>query len=719
MLVTKETATISGDLTFEKKVEMGFDPAARNMQVRNAIRMYANPRLAALREYTSNARDAHQAAGYTGPVEVTLPSALHPYLTIVDKGVGLDATELEGFGQFGHTTKDGSNDYIGGFGLGSKSGLAVADQFTVISVKGGKKNVVVVGWDESGAPSLGFLAEQDTKEPNGTTIQIPSATGHNDWAGIIEGKTFIGWKPGSIVINDKAPAKSVHNPAQFRKIDGGWLTVEERESGRHYWPDTIHALVHGVYYALPYHKFGADGRTLARILDGSVLEIENGSVDILPSRDDLEWTDRTEREVRRVAALLKGSIVREYETQIKSAKTFLDAKRIADAMEEIGLPTDNLSHKGVMLDWTKEGDSMITVANVKDSSTSSNGYQNNRAAGSTRSTNDAHKVHSILIHGGGGETKSGYYRKDQAFITESRDTVPFILSEVEAGRADTARKVRLYFTNQAPADLPKGFVLAMKRVISAADFTEQASEQRKVWMKEAAASRKAGAAPKSVDRQLRVVSGYNNWNYSFALGERSEQAIIADGGPVVVLHSGDELAARVLTTHTGGGYSSAMNPIMRFIATHRAATTFVVLAKNHKAENLSIKGWTTLTDWLTAALKATPTFTPLQVNVRNYLSSRPHYRYISQIDAAYVDNIKNKTMREWMKEYITPTTLPKSDELLIEVASVLPQYAPTQPEPSDFIPWERYPLLPFVGVGGDEGHLLVDYINLVDSTRKD
>ena len=95
MLIVQESATITGTLQFEETVAMTFEAGAIAQQIRNLIRMYANPRLAALREYTSNARDAHKAAGYTGAVEVTLPSALHPFLTIKDHGIGLSREEIE------------------------------------------------------------------------------------------------------------------------------------------------------------------------------------------------------------------------------------------------------------------------------------------------------------------------------------------------------------------------------------------------------------------------------------------------------------------------------------------------------------------------------------------------------------------------------------------------------------------------------------------------
>lgn len=713
MLVTKEKASVTGDLTFAKKVEMGFDPAARNMQVRNAIRMYANPRLAALREYTSNAKDANQAAGCTLPVEVTLPTSMHPFLTIVDHGVGLSSEELEGFGQFGHTTKDGSNDYIGGFGLGSKSGLAVADQFTVISVKDGKKNVVVVGWDESGAPSLGFLDEQATDEGNGTTIQIPSATGHDDWHGIAKGNTFLGWEPGSIIINGVEHEKSVHDAAKFRKIDGGWMPVGERESNRYYYPDAIHALVHGVYYSIPSHKFS--DRVTAKILDGAVLEIANGSVDILPSRDDLEWTDATTREVRRVADVMTKAIVREYEKQIAAAKTFLEAKQIADAMNEIDLPTAGLKHDGVVLDWTIEPQRSLTYGKVKDSSTATTGYQTDRMATTTRSASDVHKTHSILVYGCDGETKTGYYRKDMKYTTQSGETVAFVLSEAKRlGISET--KIRVYYTHQDKDELPKGFVLAMSRIATPKEFADEVQAQRKVWAKERAANRSAGAAPRPVDRQLRVISQYNNWSYTFTVGERSEQAIIASGNPVVVLHAEDALALRVMTAHTSGVATGATATLMKFISARNTSTdtTFVVLAKNHKASNLAIQGWTNLSDWLRDELKSLPIRTPLQIAVAEYVRTRPHYSSVPKVTAKEAARIKNKKMREWMEAYIAP---PVADTIQSEVAQLFPDYAPTQPQPLNYAPWDHYPLIIHTSLGKDESSLLVDYINLVDSAR--
>lgn len=704
MLVTKENASVTGDLTFAKEVEMQFDPSARNMQVRNAIRMYANPRLAALREYTSNARDAHKAAGYTGAVEVTLPNAMHPFLTIVDHGVGLDSKELEGFGQFGHTTKDGSNDYIGGFGLGSKSGLAVADQFTVISVKNGKKNVVVVGWDQTGAPKLGFLDEQVTDEHNGTTIQIPSNKGHDDWADIVRGNTFIGWEPGSILVNGKQPEKSVHHDEQYKKLNGGWLFREENSRYNPY-NSTLHVLVHGVYYKVEGDKLR--DRDIYRTLMGSVVEIHNGSVDILPSRDDLEWTEKTVNTVLEQARLLVQSIVAEYQESMNKAESFIEAKKIQEAMASIGLPTGGLSWKGIALDWRRTTEECVTSANVKASTTAASGWQNARDTHSVAGIDNAHRKHSILVVGGTGETKVGYYRKDQTYIVESRDAVPYIVAEANA-QGIPANTVTVYFTNKKESDLPKGFVLSMAKVVSVTDYETQAKAQRKFWAENRVKTVKAGKTV-NLDRQLRVIYGFSSYSSTMTTRERSENSIMSDATKVVVVHYEDALGKKIIDQHTDRSVSSSIRALMSAM-TSSGTEYFIVLAKNHKAENLNIVGWESVSDWFKNTLKALPAKTPIEVSVQKFREEN-RYASVSNLDKSEISKINDPKVREWLTAYFArPSELHK-------LADLFPEFSKDIPEPDKFDLVEQYPLATKISVRVDEGQIFVDYFNMVNSLR--
>lgn len=83
-------------------------------------KLYDNPVEAAIREYVSNAYDANVEAGSTEPVHLHVPTEDEPYLEVSDTGNGLDYLGIVSvFANFGTSTKRDSNEFIGGFGIGS------------------------------------------------------------------------------------------------------------------------------------------------------------------------------------------------------------------------------------------------------------------------------------------------------------------------------------------------------------------------------------------------------------------------------------------------------------------------------------------------------------------------------------------------------------------------------------------------------------------------
>ena len=247
-----ETAT---NFQFNETVEMTFHAESHAILLHTLIRQYSNPYLAVLRELTSNASDSHIVAGQTRPIEVTTPSALSPSLIIEDFGTGLTRNDLKLYGQFGQSTKRDTNDLVGSFGLGSKSALAMSSQFSVTSVKNGKRNTVIVHRAESGAPRMGFpFPEQDaTGEPNGVKITIPTMEGGKFQQAIYNG-FFFGWAPGTILINDEEPeGPNVHNTEMFNVLPDnlGWeLKKDAKDSQGILRTGNITALINGVRYDL-------------------------------------------------------------------------------------------------------------------------------------------------------------------------------------------------------------------------------------------------------------------------------------------------------------------------------------------------------------------------------------------------------------------------------------------------------------------------------------
>ena len=65
---------------------MSIDESATAHLMDVLTKLYSDPELAVLREYSTNAWDSHIAAGVKRPIEVTLPTRFNPILTIRDYG---------------------------------------------------------------------------------------------------------------------------------------------------------------------------------------------------------------------------------------------------------------------------------------------------------------------------------------------------------------------------------------------------------------------------------------------------------------------------------------------------------------------------------------------------------------------------------------------------------------------------------------------------------
>jgi hypothetical protein len=137
--------------------------------------LYSDKVLAVLREYSANAWDAHNMVGKSRvPIKVTLPTHMEPTLLIKDYGPGLSHTDVfQVYTQYGASTKRTSNVAVGQLGIGSKSGFAYSDSFTIISCNGGTQRTYVAILDASEKGVINLLDEQECGDETGITIQIP------------------------------------------------------------------------------------------------------------------------------------------------------------------------------------------------------------------------------------------------------------------------------------------------------------------------------------------------------------------------------------------------------------------------------------------------------------------------------------------------------------------------------------------------------------------
>lgn len=166
------------------------------------ISNYNYPELAVLREWVSNAHDAHVAAGMKRPVKVTLPSALNPTLTVQDFGLGMTSDFVENFYlSFGSSSKDKSNDEIGGFGQGGKSALAIAAQYTMTTISEGLKNIYIFERSPLGGVDFKLVVEEvPTDEPSGTVVQV-AVDNWSQYSEVNLNRVLAGWSNADIELN--------------------------------------------------------------------------------------------------------------------------------------------------------------------------------------------------------------------------------------------------------------------------------------------------------------------------------------------------------------------------------------------------------------------------------------------------------------------------------------------------------------------------------------
>ena len=137
--------------------------------------IYSDFYTAVWRELVSNGIDGQKVNGETRPLVVTVPSMLEPYAKVRDFGCSMDHEfMMNQFMQFGDaSTKENSDDYIGGFGIGSKAPLSYTEQYSIKCFQNGVVRVYSVFKDEEGCPSIAFLSEAPTSEPDGVEVGFP------------------------------------------------------------------------------------------------------------------------------------------------------------------------------------------------------------------------------------------------------------------------------------------------------------------------------------------------------------------------------------------------------------------------------------------------------------------------------------------------------------------------------------------------------------------
>lgn len=203
--------TDMGEKTLAQKIQTTYaakiDKNAVNMVMDMLSKLYNDPMCAAIREYVSNAYDANVEAGATKPVELTLPCSENDGLLMVkDYGKGLDYMGIVSvFANFGTSTKRDSDNLIGGFGIGSKSGLAVSNAINVSSVCNGILNEFVLERTPEGIVTRFTRENEPTEKDSGTTVTVncsPSYYGSIEYIVTYFIPVIAGWSKNDVYVTN-------------------------------------------------------------------------------------------------------------------------------------------------------------------------------------------------------------------------------------------------------------------------------------------------------------------------------------------------------------------------------------------------------------------------------------------------------------------------------------------------------------------------------------
>lgn len=140
-------------------------------------KIYTDKPMAPIREYGCNALDEHLKHNVGRMVEFTISNNT---FSVRDYGLGLSNDfVMKVYGMIGKTTKKEDAAQTGGYGLGSKSGHAYGDQFTITSYYGGKKTVYIAMLEGEGVPVgvINKISVTDTDEPTGVEVSLPIKDG--------------------------------------------------------------------------------------------------------------------------------------------------------------------------------------------------------------------------------------------------------------------------------------------------------------------------------------------------------------------------------------------------------------------------------------------------------------------------------------------------------------------------------------------------------------
>lgn len=284
--------------------------------------LYQDKPKSVIREISCNALDAHYEAGISDrPIKVTFPTSLDPTFSVRDFGKGMSLEELkELYTVYGISTKRGSDDAIGGFGIGSKSPFCYTKMWNVISRHNGMKYVVCNSVDSRERFCYDVLHQEECDEPSGIEVRFDVERRDFD--------TFTNKAKEVFKYFNVTPETNINlnieKPKYELKTDEyGILTYGQSYGGKN------QVIVGQVAYPLDSSPFKGNARI---ILDNCSVNVfcKIKDIQVAPSREAISHESHN---IGHITAILEDAykkIKEETDKKIKNCKTLWEARLFAN-----------------------------------------------------------------------------------------------------------------------------------------------------------------------------------------------------------------------------------------------------------------------------------------------------------------------------------------------------------------------------------------------------
>lgn len=321
----------TGNLGAEGRTAMTFDENSIAHLMTVLTDLYSDKELAVIREYSTNALDAHRAAGNPAPIEVQLPNVMSPVFVVRDHGTGMTVTQItDNFSKYGWSSKRDTDTEVGMLGLGCKSGLSYTSQFTMVSIHDGVRTVVLVTREEHGGGVVQIIDTSATDEPNGTEVTIPISS---PMMFSVKAREFFSyWDSGTIMLDGEMLVTmwdEVPNDGILIDPDVILFPFASGYSNR----SEHRVIMGGVSYPVNWDEFTLDlGRRNPhnRASQGFrvVARVPIGTVNFTPSREALQYTKRTKETLADLSSFVRRMLWDQIISGINMATTHQEAWRV-------------------------------------------------------------------------------------------------------------------------------------------------------------------------------------------------------------------------------------------------------------------------------------------------------------------------------------------------------------------------------------------------------